>query len=145
MIEFQLNDITYKIGKLSVFDQWHLSRKVAPIIPTLIPVFMKLQKSSGENPLSGDLAGMAELITPFAEGIANMDNESSEFILSTCLGAVQRKQGDSWAPIWSNRGAVCMFDDIDLGSMIQMCFRVIKESLGPFFKGMLTGQSTPQA
>lgn len=144
MSEFDLNGITYRIGKLSVFDQWHLSRKVAPIIPTLIPVFVKLQKSSGGNPLSGDLSGMAELITPFAEGIAAMDNESSEFILSTCLGAVQRKQGDTWAPIWSNRGSVCMFDDIDLGTMIQICFRVIKESLGPFFKGMLSGQSTPQ-
>ncbi|WP_110993115.1 phage tail assembly chaperone [Pseudomonas sichuanensis] len=144
MSEFQLGDNTYRISKLSVFNQWHLSRKVAPIIPTLIPVFVKLQQASGVSPLSGDLAGMAELITPFADGIANMDNESSEFILSTCLSVVQRKQGDAWVPIWSNKGAVCMFDDIDLGSMIQLCFRVIKESLGPFFSGMLTGQSTPQ-
>lgn len=145
---------TYRIGKLNAFQQFHLSRKVAPIIPTLIPIFIKLQSSrsaTGESdahlagPLSGDLAGMAEVMTPFAEGIANMPDDTAEFVLSTCLSAVSRKQGNAWSQVWNSSKNTCMFDDLDIGVMIKLSVRVITESLGPFLRGMLSGQSTPKA
>ena len=160
MSEFDLGADTYRIGKLNAFQQFHLSRKVAPIIPTLMPVFLKLKGSAkalaiaaaaGDSdesdgaPLSGDLEGLASLMQPFADGIANMPDETAEFILSTCLGAVQRKQGTSWFQVWNASQNVCMFDDLDLGVMIKLSLRVITESLGPFLRGMLTGQGTPKA
>lgn len=160
MSEFDLGADTYRIGKLNAFQQFHLSRKVAPIIPTLIPVFLKLKGSAkalaiaaaaGDSdesdgaPLSGDLEGLASLMQPFADGIANMPDETAEFILSTCLGAVQRKQGTAWFQVWNASQNTCMFDDLDLGVMIKLSVRVITESLGPFLRGMLTGQGTPKA
>ncbi|MHA6574560.1 phage tail assembly chaperone [Pseudomonas yamanorum] len=160
MSEFDLGADTYRIGKLNTFQQFHLSRKVAPVIPTLIPVFLKLKGSakalavaaaagdsteSEGTPLSGDLEGLASLMQPFADGIANMHDETAEFILSTCLGVVQRKQGTAWFPVWSPSQNVCMFDDLDLGVLLKLSVRVITESLGPFLRGMLTGQGTPEA
>lgn len=160
MSEFDLGADTYRIGKLNAFQQFHLSRKVAPVIPTLIPVFLKLKESAKElsaavaagsvddavgKPLSGDLEGLAALMQPFADGIADMPDEAAEFILSTCLGAVQRKQGTSWFPVWNASQNICMFDDLDLGVMLKLSVRVITESLGPFLRGMLTGQGTPRA
>lgn len=155
MSDFELGADTYRIGKLNAFQQFHLSRKVAPIIPTLIPVFLKLKSSAKEakaesgvdtalTPLSGDLGALAELLQPFADGIADMPDETAEFILSTCLGVVQRKQGVAWFPVWNASQNVCMFDDLDLGVMMKLSVRVITESLGPFLRGMLTGQSTPK-
>lgn len=155
MSEFTLGEGTYRINKLNAFQQFHLSRKVAPIIPTLVPVFLKLQKSAkpkegsdeqaAQNPLSGDIGSMAEMMQPFADAIAHMPDETAEFILSTCLSAVKRKQADGWFDVWSSNQNVCMFDDIDLGVMMKLSFRVIVESLGPFLRGMLTGQGTPKA
>lgn len=155
MSEFELGADTFRIGKLNAFQQFHLSRKVAPVIPTLIPVFLKLQASAkttpadgdsgpAQSPLSGDLGALAEMLQPFADGIAGMPDETAEFILSTCLGVVQRKQGATWFPVWSAGQNVCMFDDLDLGVMMKLSVRVITESLGPFLRGMLTGQSTPK-
>lgn len=159
MSEFDLGADTYRIGKLNAFQQFHLSRKVAPIIPTLIPVFLKLKGSAKElaaavaagtgsdaagKPLSGDLEGLAALMQPFADGIAGMPDETAEFILSTCLGAVQRKQGTSWFQVWNASQNVCMFDDLDLGVMLKLSVRVITESLGPFLSGMLTGRGNPK-
>ncbi|MGA3827393.1 phage tail assembly chaperone [Pseudomonas chlororaphis] len=155
MSDFELGADTYRIGKLNAFQQFHLSRKVAPMIPTLIPVFLKLQASakaapaegasnSALAPLSGDLGALAEMLQPFADGIADMPDETAEFILSTCLGVVQRKQGAAWFPVWSSSQNTCMFDDLDLGVMMKLAVRVITESLGPFLRGMLTGQSTPK-
>lgn len=155
MSEFELGADTFRIGKLNAFQQFHLSRKVAPVIPTLIPVFLKLQASAktasadgdsgpAQSPLSGDLGALAEILQPFADGIAGMPDETAEFILSTCLGVVQRKQGTAWFPVWSAGQNVCMFDDLDLGVMMKLSVRVITESLGPFLRGMLTGQGTPK-
>lgn len=156
MSDFELGADTFRIGKLNAFQQFHLSRKVAPIIPTLIPLFLKLKQlrapvvgedgvaANTPTPLSGDLGALAEMLQPFADGIAGMPDETAEFILSTCLGAVQRKQGVSWFPVWSASQNVCMFDDLDLGVLTKLAVRVITESLGPFLQGMLTGRGTPK-
>jgi len=156
MSDFELGEDTYRIGRLNAFQQFHLSRKVAPMIPTLIPLFLKLQASAKDAkvadssaasalaPLSGDMGALAEMLQPFADGIAGMPDETAEFILSTCLGVVQRKQGTAWFPVWNASQNVCMFDDLDLGVMMRLAVRVITESLGPFLRGMLTGQSTPK-
>lgn len=145
MTEFTIGEHTYRAGKLGAFKQLHLSRKVAPIIPTLIPVFVKLSASQGGNPLSGDLAGMAELLGPFAEGLASMPDEAAEYVLGTCLAVVQRKQGATWAPVWSERNSVCMFDDMDLGAMIQIAVQVLRDSLGPFLQGLLSTSAAAKA
>ncbi|OXJ20254.1 phage tail assembly chaperone [Burkholderia sp. AU6039] len=39
--EVQLNGARYAIGKLSAMQQFHVSRRIAPIIPPMIPVLMK--------------------------------------------------------------------------------------------------------
>lgn len=150
MTEFEIKGITYRIGKMSVFQQFHLERKVAPLVPKLLPIFLKLQGAAqsaaeGEtsNPLTSDLAGTVDMLSPFMEAIASMDDAQAEFILGTSLSVVSRKQGDTWSPIWSARGNVSMFDDIDMNDMLKMTYRVILEALGPFIKGMLTGPKAP--
>ncbi|WP_241301001.1 phage tail assembly chaperone [Burkholderia cenocepacia] len=39
--EVQLNGTRYVLGKLSAMQQFHVSRRIAPIIPPMIPVLMK--------------------------------------------------------------------------------------------------------
>ncbi|AOI65557.1 hypothetical protein WS51_18315 [Burkholderia territorii] len=39
--EVKLNGVRYAIGKLSAMQQFHVSRRIAPIIPPMIPVLMK--------------------------------------------------------------------------------------------------------
>lgn len=136
MIEIELSGQTYRTGKLDVMRQFHLSRRLAPIIPPLIPVFVKL-KAGG---LEQDLLGFAGVLGPFADGLSAMSDEDSEYIIGTCLGVVQRKSGKTWAAVWDVGGKVCMFDDMELPDMIQLTLRVIQDNLGPFISGILTSQ-----
>ncbi|MDF3936660.1 phage tail assembly chaperone [Pseudomonas citronellolis] len=141
MAEFNVAGQTYRTAKIDAMRQFHLSRKIAPVIPALIPVFAKLaesQKAAGVKPLSGDLAGMAAMFEPFAEAIAAMSDESAEYVMGTCLSVVQRQQGTTWAPVWNERQKVLMFDDIDSGVMLQLAAFVVRESLGPFLAGLLS-------
>lgn len=141
MAEFSVNGQSYRSAKIDAMRQFHLSRKLAPIIPTLIPVFLQLAettKASGK-PLSGDdMSSLSGLLEPFAEGIASMSDEHAEYILGTCMSVVQRQQGTAWMAVWNSGQKVCMFDDIDAGAMIQIGFQVIRESLGPFISGLLS-------
>lgn len=141
MAEFSVNGQNYRSAKIDAMRQFHLSRKLAPIIPTLIPVFLQLAETrkASDKPLSGeDMSSLSVLLEPFAEGIASISDEHAEYILGTCMSVVQRQQGTTWMSVWNSGQKVCMFDDIDAGSMIQIGFQVIRESLGPFISGLLS-------
>lgn len=138
MTEFELQGNQYRAGKLDAFAQLHVSRRIAPLIPTLVPVFVRVMNGG----LTKDPAGLAEIIKPFADGLAGMEDQAAEFVISTCLSVVKRKaSGNNWAPVWNQSAKACMFDDIDLGVMIPLTVRVIQDSLGPFIRGMLTSQT----
>lgn len=136
-MEFTIGDKNFTAGKLDAFKQLHVSRRIAPIIPTLVPIFVKIAKDGAMK----DLAGLAELLVPFADGLAGLSDETSEYVISTCLSVVKRQaQGGNWTPVWSQQAKACMFDDMDLGDLIQISIKVIQDSLGPFIRGLLTSQ-----
>lgn len=141
-MEFSIGDKNFRAGKLDAFKQFHVSRKLAPIIPTLIPVFVKISK---DGDITKDLSGFAEVLGPFADGLAGMSDEASEYVIATCLTVVKRQAaGGTWSPVWSNQSNVCMFDDMDLGDIIQIVIKVVQDSLGPFIQGLLTSQTSSQ-
>lgn len=143
MAEFVIAGQNYRTVKMDAWHQFHLSRKVSPFIPTLAPIFVALADSQKDNPLSADLAGMAQLFEPFAEAIAGMSVEDAEYVMGTCLAVTSRQQGSTWAPVCSGQQRAIMFDDVDAGVMLQIAVTVIRESLGPFFAGLLS-ISAPQ-
>ncbi len=142
--ELDLNGHRYSIGKLSAKQQFHVSRRIAPIVPTLIPVFVRL--AAGVRGITEDPGGMADVLQPLADGLAAMKDEDADYVLDTCMQAVQRKQEHGWTAIWSASQRVPMFQDIDLSVMLPLAVRVIVASLGPFIQGLLTSQTgSPEA
>lgn len=140
-MEFNLGEKQFRTSKLDALAQFHVSRKLAPIIPTLIPVFVKIAKDGAEL---SDIASYAEILAPFADGLAAMSNEDSEYVITTCMSVAKRKAAgsDNWAPVWSNSARACMFDDMDLGDIIQIVLKVVQDSLGNFIRGLLMSQTT---
>lgn len=137
-MEFDLSGNTYRAGKLDAFKQFHVSRKIAPIIPTLVPVFVRL---SQDKKLTEDLGAFSELLGPFAEGLAGMSDADSEYIIATCLAVVSRNANGTWAAVWNKSANACMFDDMDLGVIMQIVIKVVQDSLGPFIQGLLMSQA----
>ena len=142
MTEIELNGQSYRVGKLDAFKQFHVSRKIAPMVPTLIPIFVEV---SANTDILGDIDRLAVALLPFAEAVAGMKNEDAEYVISTCLSSVQRKQGTSWAKVWNEQANACMFDDLDLSTMLPLVVQSIKENLGSFISGLLTAQASTEA
>lgn len=144
MLEVELSGKTYRIGKLTAFQQFHVGRKVSPIIPLLVPIYTQVRKGKGS--ILDDLDTLAALLGPFTQGIADLSDETSEYVIGTCLSVVQRKQDHGFAAVWNVSHKVCMFDDIDIGVMLPLVVQVITENLGSFIQGLLTSQaSSPPA
>ncbi|MGN5479524.1 phage tail assembly chaperone [Cupriavidus basilensis] len=57
--ELDLNGSRYSIGRLSAMQQFHVSRRVAPILPALIHVFAGLEATKKPLPESLPRAGDA--------------------------------------------------------------------------------------
>ena len=131
MLEFDIAGQHYRAGKLSAFQQLHLSRKLAPIIPKLLPAL------EGFNGDSIDVGAIAAAFDPLAGALAEMPDADCEYICATCMSVVQRQQDSRWAAIWAASSKAMMFDDIDLPAMLQITVEVVRDNLGSFTHGLI--------
>ncbi|KVP84547.1 hypothetical protein WJ95_20520 [Burkholderia ubonensis] len=152
--EIQLNGVRYAIGKLSAMQQFHVSRRIAPIIPPMIPVLLQFYEEmdkTGEAPADekqGVLAlvdSIAPMLQPFADALAGLKDEDAEYVFGMCLSVVERWQGAGWAKVWSAAHKTSMFDDIGIDVMLPLVVRVVVANLGPFIAGLLTSQASSPA
>lgn len=118
----------YRVGALNALQQLHVSRRIAPVMATMGISLAQLRGGA-----SLDLDAMMTSLGPMAEVVSNMSDEHVEYIIATCMGAVLRKQGaDSWAP--TVQGALPMFADIDMPTMLRLTVQVIMNNLAGFLK-----------
>lgn len=142
MTEFEINGVQYRSGKLDTFKQLHVSRKIAPLVPKVLPAFAAIAQAnrpSGAALGVGNIDLIAKAIEPVTNVMAEMSDADVEYLFANCLAVVQRKQGKDWAPIWRNEAL--MFDDIELPQMTQIAMKVIWDNLGPFIQGLLAKQT----
>lgn len=156
MVEFELEGKSFRFDKLTAMQQFHVSRKIAPLLPPLMPIFVKIakEKEEAEKPkrgkkekgLTDDLESIGPLLQPFADGLAAMSDDASEYVFGTCLGAVRYLHNDNWIPMWSVGGKVAMVMELnDFSLLLRLVVRVIAESLSPFIAGFLTNAKEPPA
>ncbi|KAF1010174.1 MAG: hypothetical protein GAK29_05089 [Acinetobacter bereziniae] len=139
----------YSIGCLNALDQFHVSRKIAPIIPTLMPIISEVAKGDlskvidsielGDNNELGSLEPLAQALEPFMEAFAKMPEDDVNYIIHKCLSVVKR--GSSIVC----RGQSIMFDDLDMGQILPLVVAVIRVSLSNFIQGLLMKASSIQS
>ncbi|WFC66428.1 hypothetical protein EUC41_08930 [Achromobacter denitrificans] len=122
-MEITLKGQNYRSGRLSAMQQFHVARRVAPALTGLVAAL------GGSAPSKEDFA---KSLAPLADAVAQMADADAEYVLGTCLGVVSRQtEPNTWAPVW--RAGQLTFDDIDLGTMLQLAAKVIQDNLGNIF------------
>ncbi|WP_228748449.1 phage tail assembly chaperone [Acinetobacter towneri] len=139
----------YAIGRLNALDQLHVSRKIAPIVPNIMPILTEVAKGdlekviesieADENAELGGLEPLAKALEPFMEAIAKMPEEDVNYVIYKCLSVVKR----GGAVVC--RGESIMFDDLDMNHLLPLTVAVIRTNLGNFIQGLLTKASSIQA
>lgn len=136
-MQFELKGHQYQSGKLDAFKQFHVARRLAPLLSGVGAAL----KGNGEQPKQGDgeaaaaaqKADFSDFLEPMADALAHMPDADCDYILFTCLAVVQRQQGNGWAKVLAQGSRSLMFDDIDMGEMIGITMKVIQENIGGFF------------
>lgn len=113
MSEFKVAGHTCRVEPLSIFDQFDIARRVAPVITMLV-----LQKDREKLK-----AGFGRAFVSMSSGLSRDDGQ---IIMSLCLARVSRKQGTAFAPVQVN-GQV-MFEDIDMPAALEMIWHVLERS-----------------
>lgn len=124
MAEFQVNGETYAVNRLSASVKFHLSRKAFPLFKAMRQAAFE---HAGKEPKEVTYA----MFDSMAEAWSVMSESDANFILDTCLAAVQRKQGDNWARLWVNKSL--MFEDAGSPDVMQaLVWGVLDDQISPF-------------
>jgi hypothetical protein len=144
MTEIAIGENVFRIGKLNAIQQLHVSRKIAPVLPKILPAMVAskalMVSLTEENP---DLEGLSSMLSPVAEALAGMPDADAEYVFNECLSVVQLQQGNAFVNIWNADTQRSQFDFIDFFLMIRLVVQVIWGSLGNFTNGFLA--KSPQA
>lgn len=118
-------------GKLDVFAQLHVARKLAPALAVVDG--LTHPKNTGKDKV-------LLVVLMFSQ----LDDEDSEFVIRKCLSVVMRKQETGFVKIQTSTGQL-MFQDISLDELLLLTSTVLEESLGDFFRTALArlGQAAP--
>jgi hypothetical protein len=145
--DFTIGEHRYRSGRLDLFRQVHVVRRLAPVMGPLVR-FAELTTVEPSADPNETLERQMEIVVPFFEAFAKMPDEDVNYVLSTCLAVVSRLQGGNgqgpqlWTDVWNTAARRLMFDDIDLPVAMQICWNVIQDNLAGF---SLTRQMQPDA
>jgi hypothetical protein len=124
MQELEIEGRKYRTGKLDAFKQYHLMRKLLPLLSGLGETFSERDPTVQRD--------FWKALAPIAQAISDMSVEDSEWLLKTCLSVVTTHNGRAWIPITTAQGSL-MFEDIEMSTMVQLAFAAIQDNLGSFF------------
>jgi hypothetical protein len=134
--EFEIGGQRFKLSKISAFKQFHIVRRVAPILADLLPA-MKSVKGVSDSNLTEDqkLERFAEIATPLMNGLSKLSDADSELVLFGLLSAVEMQQPTkNWAFVAS--GSMLMIQNLELPVLLQLAGRAFMYNLSGFFAGL---------
>lgn len=144
MKEITVGEHTYSIGKLDALKQFHVARRLVPVLAA----FTKIGESSGafekrnteDTPTEDGSEAEAPkrmsvgALLPIAEALSKMSDEETEYIIYTCLSVVQRQDSGSLQRVMIQGKFV--YEDIKMPDMIKLTSETIMANMGDFFAGL---------
>lgn len=150
-MQISISGKNYTIGRLNALDQLHVSRKIAPIIPSLIPIISEVAKGGLSKVIESmesdddvelenidlkELDGLSSALSPLMDVIAGMSEGDTNLVIHKCLSVVIRDGAVLC------RGESIMFDDLDMMQILPLVVAVIRKNLGNFIQDILTKASS---
>jgi hypothetical protein len=131
--EIVVDQKTYRIGTMSALAQFHVSRRLAPMLAAVGISLQSLSAGLKKQTKDASLDFSASLVSA-ARIMAQMTDEEVNYILFTCLGVVHRKEGEKWALVVHDQRL--MYEDINMPGMLRLTIEVLRENLANFMPGL---------
>lgn len=138
MIEFEIAGHGYRSASMPLRTQFHVTRRLAPVLGAIGPLVKGIDFRALKDDPVAQVAlfdRVLEHVLPgIAETIAAMSDADSDYVINACLQACERRQAvGGWARVMV--GSAIMFADLTLPAMMQITYRIMQDTIGPFFGG----------
>lgn len=138
--EFEVGGEKYRATKMGVLVQFHLARKIAPLMmPVAEALASQLGGKLGDKLTADGLKDVspdqiALFAGPVIDALGRMTDDEANDIIFPCLAVVQRYQTVGWQPLLATGSRSLMFEDINLQTMLQLVWQVLAANLAGFFQ-----------
>jgi hypothetical protein len=129
---FEIRGQQFKVGKINAMKQYHIVRRIAPILGEMLPAMKDIAKKKIDNLTEEEqLDQAAKIAGPVMTGLSKLNDKDSEFVLFSLLAAVEINQGTNWARLVVNDQL--MFQDLELPILLQAAGRSFMYNMTGFF------------
>lgn len=129
--QFTFHGVTYLVGNINGVEQFHLFRRLAPMVATMgVQMFQLLSGKQAAQEMSK--TDWMLLAAPLVGEMAKMPQEDVDYIIQNSLKVVRRREGDAWAPLLNVQGQL-MFQNLGMVAMLRIILEVLRHNLDDFF------------
>ncbi len=132
--DFEINGRKFKLLKIDAFKQFHIVRRIAPLLADLLPAMkdVKSVKSLESVSESEKLDQMAKVVGPVMMGLSKLSDADADLVLFGLLASVEVQQpAGNWARVSTN--SMLMMQDLELPILLQIAGRAFAYNLSGFF------------
>ena len=121
-MEFELEGRTYRANKIDARTQFHIVRRLAPVLGEIAPA---LQGKGG-----------LDALPPLANAVAKLTDSDADYVIFGLLKSVVRKQdqGLGWGPVAT--GEQLMYEDITMPLMLKLAWHSFSFNMSGFFAAL---------
>lgn len=131
-VELTINGNAYKTGRLTAKQQFHVARRLLPVVSALATAAASAPKAPDAE-VGVSIDDNNSLITTLSDSMSRMPDKDCDYVLSVCLSCCQRQQpSGGWANVWNVAADQAQFADIDLSVMIQLVMATLQDNIGSF-------------
>lgn len=133
--DFEINGRKFKLNKIDAFKQFHIVRRMAPLLGDLLPAMKDAKAVSESASESEKLDQLAKIAAPFMSGISKLTDQDADKVLYGLLSSVEIMQSaGNWARVSTD--SMLMMQDLELPVLLQIAGRALMFNLSGFFAAL---------
>lgn len=135
--DFEIGTRKFKLCKIDAFKQFHIVRRIGPLLSDLLSASKDTQNLKSDESLSESdkLDQMAKFAGPVMLGLSKLSDTDADLVLFGLLSSVEMQQPTgNWARVASN--SMLMIQDLELPQLLQIAGRAFAFNLAGFFGGL---------
>lgn len=135
--DFDYGGKKFKLNKIDPFKQFHIVRRIGPILSDILPAMKDAQRFQEVEKMSQgqQLEMISKFASPIMNGLSKLSDADAELVLLGLLQAVEMQQAaGNWARIATS--TLLMFQDLELPAMLHLASRAFMYNLANFFAGL---------
>lgn len=134
--DFEIGTRKFKLSKIDTFKQFHIVRRIGPILSDMIPAMQSVQRVQSQSiSEEAKLEEFGKLATPIMTGLAKLSDADADLVLFGLLCSVEIQQaGGNWARVATP--SMLMIQDLELPVMLQIAGKALMYNLSGFFAAL---------